>query len=39
MIAYRNMYYYMEGTFDRCEVSHVRRSNNEEVDILANIGS
>jgi ribonuclease HI len=23
MIAYRNLYYYLEGTFDGCEFSHV----------------
>jgi ribonuclease HI len=39
MIAYRNLYYYLEGTFDGCEVSHVSRASNEEVDNLANIGS
>jgi ribonuclease HI len=39
MTAYRNLYYYLEGTFDRCEVSHVNRSSNEEADNLANIGS
>jgi hypothetical protein len=39
MTAYQNLYYYLERTFDRCEVSHVNRSNNEEADNLANIGS
>jgi ribonuclease HI len=39
MTAYRNLYYYLEGTFDGCEVSHVSRASNEEVDNLANIGS
>jgi hypothetical protein len=39
MTAYKNLYYYLEGTFDGCEVSHVRRASNEEADILANIGS
>jgi ribonuclease HI len=39
MTAYRNMYYYLEGTFDGCEVSHVSRESNEEADNLANIGS
>jgi ribonuclease HI len=39
MTAYRNLYYYLEGTFDGCEVSHVSRSSNEEADNLANIGS
>jgi hypothetical protein len=39
MIAYRNLYYYLEGTFDGCEVSHVSRASNEEADNLANIGS
>jgi ribonuclease HI len=39
MTAYRNLYYYPEGTFDGCEVSHVSRASNEEADNLANIGS
>jgi hypothetical protein len=39
MTAYRNLYYYLEGTFDGCKVSHVSRSSNEEADNLANIGS
>jgi hypothetical protein len=39
MTAYRNLYYYLEGTFDGCEVSHVSRASNEEVGNLANIGS
>jgi ribonuclease HI len=39
MTAYRNLYYYLEGTFDGCEVSHVSRANNEDADNLANIGS
>jgi hypothetical protein len=39
MTTYRNFYYYLEGTFDGCEVSHISRSSNEEVDNLANIGS
>jgi ribonuclease HI len=39
MTAYRNLYYYLEGTFDGCEVSHVSRSSNDEADNLANIGS
>jgi ribonuclease HI len=39
MTAYMNLYYYLEGTFDGCEVSHVSRANNEEADNLANIGS
>jgi ribonuclease HI len=39
MIAYRNLYYYLEGTFDGCKVSHVSRASNEEADNLANIGS
>jgi hypothetical protein len=37
--AYRNLYYYLEGTFDGCEVSHVSRASNEEADNLANIAS
>jgi ribonuclease HI len=39
MTVYRNLYYYLEGTFDGCEVSHVSRANNKEADNLANIGS
>jgi hypothetical protein len=39
LTAYRNLYYYLEGTFDGCKVSHVSRASNEEVDNLANIGS
>jgi ribonuclease HI len=36
---YRNLYYYLEGTFDGCELSHISETCNEEADILANIGS
>jgi hypothetical protein len=39
MTAYRNLSYYLEGTFDVCEVSHVSRDSNKEADNLANIGS
>jgi ribonuclease HI len=39
MTAYQNLYYYLEGTFDGCKVSHISRTSNEEVDNLANIGS
>jgi hypothetical protein len=39
MIAYINLYYYLEGTFDGCEVSHISRAINEEADNLANIDS
>jgi hypothetical protein len=39
MTAYRNLYYYLERTFDGCKVSHVSRASNEEADNLANIGS
>jgi ribonuclease HI len=39
MTAYRNLYYYLEGKFDGCEVSHVSRASNEEANNLANIGS
>jgi hypothetical protein len=39
MTPYRNLYYYLEGTFDGCEVLHVSRASNEEADNLANIGS
>jgi ribonuclease HI len=39
MVAYRDIYNVLEGNFDGCEVSHISRSSNEEVDSLANIGS
>jgi ribonuclease HI/dsDNA-binding SOS-regulon protein len=39
IIAYGNLYYYLEGTFDGCKVLHVSRASNEEADNLANIGS
>jgi ribonuclease HI len=39
MTAYMNLYYYLEGTFNGCEVNHVSRASNEEADTLANIGS
>jgi hypothetical protein len=39
MTAYRNLYYYLEGTLDGCKVSHISRASNEEADNLANIGS
>jgi ribonuclease HI len=39
MTAYRNLYYYLEGTFEGCEVSHISRASNKEADNLANIGS
>jgi hypothetical protein len=39
MTAYRNLYYYVEGTFDGCKVSHISRASNEEADNLANIRS
>jgi hypothetical protein len=39
MTAYKNLYYYLEGTFHGCEVSHISRASNEEADNLANIGS
>jgi hypothetical protein len=39
MTTYRNLYYYLEGTFDGCEVLHVSIASNEEADNLANIGS
>jgi hypothetical protein len=39
MAAYQNLYYYLEGTFDGCEVSHISRASNKEADNLANIGS
>jgi hypothetical protein len=39
MMAYQNLYYYLEGTFDRCKVSHISRVSNEADDNLANIRS
>jgi ribonuclease HI len=39
MMAYRNLYHYLEGTFDGCEVSYVSRNSNEEANNLENIGS
>jgi ribonuclease HI len=39
MTTYRNLYYYLEGTFDGCKVSHISRASNKEADILSNIGS
>jgi hypothetical protein len=39
MMTYQNLYYYLEGTFDGCKVSHISRANNEEADNLANIRS
>ena len=39
MIAYRNMYNLLEGSFDGCELRHIARSSNDEADRLANIGS
>jgi ribonuclease HI len=39
MMAYKNLYHYLKGTFDGCKVSHISRNSNEEADHLANIGS
>jgi hypothetical protein len=39
MMAYKNLYHYLEGTFDGCEVLHVSKNSNEEADNVANIGS
>ena len=38
MVAYRDVYNDLEGTFDGCEVNHVSRSSNEEADVLATSG-
>jgi hypothetical protein len=38
MTAYRNLYYYFEGTFGGCEVSHISRASNEEDDIWQTSG-
>jgi ribonuclease HI len=32
MMAYKNLYHYLEETFDGCEVSHISRNSNEEAD-------
>lgn len=39
LIAYRDAYNDLEGTFDGCEVNHIGRQSNEEADVLTNIGS
>ncbi|XP_071678561.1 uncharacterized protein [Lolium perenne] len=39
MIAYKEMHNELEKTFDDCEVNHISRINNDEADVLANIGS
>jgi ribonuclease HI len=39
MMAYRNLYYCLERTFDGCKVSHISRASNKEADNLANIRS
>jgi hypothetical protein len=39
IMAYKNLYHYLEGTFNGCEVSHISRNSNEEANNLANIGS
>src|SRR3954464_11676471 len=39
MMACRDAYNDLEGTFDGCEVNHVSRNSNEEANILANIES
>jgi ribonuclease HI len=39
MTAYKKLYYYLEGTVDGCEVSHVSRASIKEADNLANIRS
>jgi hypothetical protein len=39
MIAYRAMYDKLEGDFEGCEVTHIGRESNKEVDNLANVGS
>jgi hypothetical protein len=37
--AYQNVYYYLEGTFDGCKVSHISMASNKEADNLAKIRS
>jgi ribonuclease HI len=39
MTVHRAMYDKLEGNFEGCEVTHIGRESNEEVDNLANIGS
>ena len=39
MIAYRDLYNLMEGSFEGCELRHIGRESNEEADKLANIGA
>jgi hypothetical protein len=39
MITYRAMYDKLEGNFEDCKVTHIRRESNEEADSLANIRS
>jgi hypothetical protein len=39
MIAYRDAYNDLEGTFDGCEVNYASRFSNDEADAFANIGS
>jgi hypothetical protein len=39
IIAYRAMYDKLKCDFEECEVTHIGRESNEEVDNLANIGS
>ena len=34
MIAYRDAYSDLEGTFDGCEVNHINRFSNDEADVL-----
>jgi ribonuclease HI len=37
MTAYRNLYYYLAGTFDGCKVSHISRASNAWVDELPSV--
>jgi ribonuclease HI len=39
MMAYKELYNELEKMFDGCEVNHISRLNNDEADVLANIGS
>lgn len=39
MIAYKEVYNELKKLFDGCEVNHISRLNNDEDDVLANIGS
>ena len=39
MVAYRDLYNIMEGSFDGCELRHIGRESNKKAHMLANISS